>query len=204
MKTALSFASILCVFALAQGCAMNQGSDSAEETNASADALRAAPSDAVIEAKLAQLIAGASFTSEADYPYVVIEGEGGPAVATLTEATIRTRLAAAVKAASEDHRDIKLAAVRAEALAKIDAEIASNIADSHDTSTEEDPYRIHARKLAATLKYMKANLNSPVGFTFGTNASGDGDGEGNVLYIWVGVSKTTGKLIAIMTEAVYT
>ncbi len=34
--------------------------------------------------------------------------------------------------------------------------------------------------------------------------AGDQDELGTVVYVYVGVSKTTGKLIAIMTQAVYT
>ena len=65
-------------------------------------------------------------------------------------------------------------------------------------------YARHDKQLGIALKVMRAQLKSVVGFTFGTNASGDQDEFGPVLYVYVGISKTTGKLIAIMTEAVYT
>lgn len=58
------------------------------------------------------------------------------------------------------------------------------------------------KQLMIALKTMRAQLKSVSGYTFGT--SGDQDELGTVLYIYVGISKTTGKLIAIMTEAVYT
>jgi len=205
MKKFFALASMISAFSLTQACALNGGEQVDQDlsaTGASAEAVSTA-SDDVLKAKLAELISGASFTSESDYPYVVLQGEGGARVTRLSASTLRKRLGAAILASSEGHRDIRVRGTRA-VYSSFSEELASAEADAADATLEEDPYRIHARKLAATLKYMKANLRGTASYTFGTNDSGDGDGNGNVLIVYVGISKTTGKLIAIMTEAVYT
>ena len=73
-----------------------------------------------------------------------------------------------------------------------------------DPNDDEFSYARHDKQVGIALKVMRASLKSVVGFTFGTSESGDQDEFGTVLYVYVGISKTTGKLIAIMTEAVYT
>jgi hypothetical protein len=62
----------------------------------------------------------------------------------------------------------------------------------------------HDRQLGIALKVMRSELRSVVGFTFGTNASGDEDDVGPVVFVYVGISKSSGKLVAITTQAVFT
>lgn len=161
--------------------------------------------DNQLQGKLRGILEGVTFISEGDYGYKVFEGEAVPGGARLSKAIIREKLSAAIKTHSEDHRDIQPAAVRAERL-----NVSQVIADGDGVEVPTDPeddnyiYAHHDRQLTIALKTMRSQLRGVVGFTFGTSESGDGDGEGNVLYVYVGISKTSGKLIAIMTEAVYT
>ncbi|MBL8612259.1 MAG: hypothetical protein JNL38_33265 [Myxococcales bacterium] len=163
-------------------------------------------SDAAIMGKLKGILKDVTFTSESDYGYVVFEGEAVPAgTKRLTTALLRQKLAAGVKANSDDHRDIAPTKCRAVRL-----NVSSTIADGDAAVVPTDPnaddfvYAKHDKQLGIALKTMRASLKNVVGYTFGTNESGDQDELGTVVYVYVGVSKTTGKLIAIMTQAVYT
>jgi hypothetical protein len=192
---------------LGAGCAPAQQEEEAPiVANDGVDNEIRTASDAAIAGKLGGILKDVSFTSESDYGYVVLEGEALPQGAKrLSTALVRKHLAAAIKAKSSDKRDIGPAKVRAERL-----NVSSAIADGDAAVVPADPnaddyvYARHDMQLGIALKTMRASLRGVVGFTFGTAESGDGDGEGNVLYVYVGISKTTGKLIAIMTEAVYT
>jgi hypothetical protein len=146
---ALVLASVACA---PQGDEVNPAP--AGEENVAVDDLRTPLSDAALQGKLKGILKDVSFTSESDYPYVVIEGDA--------------------------------------------AEVPANRDD------EDFTYAHHDKQVMIALKTMRAQLRSVVGYTFGTNESGDMDEVGTVLYVYVGISKTTGKLIAIMTEAVYT
>jgi hypothetical protein len=160
--------------------------------------------DAALQGKLKGIMKDITFMSESDYPYVVLEGEQVTA-ARLTTKLVREKLRAAVKAASSSHRDIQPASCRS---SRVDVSAAIRDGDSAVVPPNPDDdnffYAKHDKQLGIALKVMRAQLKSVVGFTFGTNASGDQDEFGPVLYIYVGISKTSGKLIAIMTEAVYT
>ena len=187
---------VLVVGALAclQGCA---GADATEDGPASETAALTAhtqASDADIKAKLTSILRDVTFMSESDYPDLVLEAEGGGAK-KLTSKTVRTKLAAMVKENASSQRDITKRTCRAEKLTLADV-----LADANLT----DPEERDARQAGLAVKYMTEQLRGVVGYTFGTNASGDQDEEGPVVYVYVGISRTTGKLIAIMTEAVYT
>ncbi|MBS2014802.1 MAG: hypothetical protein JST00_18075 [Deltaproteobacteria bacterium] len=163
-------------------------------------------SDAAIMGKLRGILKDVTFTSESDYPYVVFEGEAVPAgTKRLGTTLVRQKLAAAVKANSDERRDILPTKVRAVRL-----NVSSAIAEGDAAVVPADPnadeylYARHDKQLGIALKTMRASLKGVVGFTFGTNESGDQDEFGTVHYVYVGISKTTGKLIAIMTQAVYT
>jgi len=166
--------------------------------------IRTQLNDSQLEGKLTGILKDVSFTSESDYPYVVFEGDV-VAEKRLTTKIVREKLKAAVLAKSGDHRDISLAACRAvrldvsKAIAEGDA---AEVPANHDD--DDYVYAHHDKQVGIALKTMRAQLKSVVGFTFGTNESGDQDEFGTVLYVYVGISKTSGKLIAIMTEAVYT
>jgi hypothetical protein len=198
----------LLAITLGTGCAPAEESTSPDNGNATQNdgvdnELRTA-SDAAIMGKLKGILKDVTFTSESDYPYVVFEGEAFTGK-RLNTAIVRQKLAAAVKANSGDRRDILPAKCRANRL-----NVSSAIAEGDAAQVPADPnddeflYARHDKQVGIALKTMRASLKGVVGFTFGTNESGDQDELGTVLYVYVGISKTTGKLIAIMTEAVYT
>jgi hypothetical protein len=188
------------------GCAAPNGDASApgEEATEASESDLTRTSDRALKGKLRGILSGVSFTSEADYEYVVFEGDV-VTESVLDEAIVRQKLRAAVQANNSSGRDILPSSCRARAL-----DVDEAIADGDAANVPSDPndsdytYAHHDRQLGIALKVMRAQLKSVVGFTFGTNASGDMDDVGTVLYVYVGISKTTGKLIAIMTEAVYT
>lgn len=188
--------------ALLTGCAASEEAPAGSEPVQEADLTQA--TDAAIKGKLAGILKDVTFTSESDYPYVVLEGEA-VTEKRLNTKLVRQKLAAIVKAQSSDHRDITPAACRAvrldvsKAIAEGDAAVVPA-----DPNADEYLYAHHDKQLGIALKVMRSQLRGVVGYTFGTNASGDQDEFGTVLYVYVGISKTTGKLIAIMTEAVYT
>jgi hypothetical protein len=197
------------VFALALstvGCANQEeaappsgGNDQVQEGE-----LRQQLSDSALEGKLKGILADVNFVSESDYPYIVLVGDN-VTERRLTKALVRAKLKTIVKEKSSSHRDISLAACRAERL-----NVSQAIADGDAAVVPADPndddfgYAKHDKQLMIALKTMRQQLKSVVGYTFGTNESGDQDDQGPVLYVYVGISKTSGKLIAIMTEAVYT
>jgi hypothetical protein len=166
--------------------------------------LRQQLSDAALEGKLKGILQGVTFTSESDYPYIVLVGDQ-VTERRLSTRIVREKLRAVVKDKSSSHRDIQPTTCRSSRLS-----VSQAIADGDAAVVPADPneddfgYAHHDKQLMIALKTMRAQLKSVVGYTFGTNESGDQDEVGPVLYIWVGISKTTGKLIAIMTEAVYT
>ncbi|MBX3259707.1 MAG: hypothetical protein KIS78_12350 [Labilithrix sp.] len=200
-KTVLA-AFILAMAAAVGGCSADAAPE--KDTNTASPEVVQQLSDAAVQGKLRGILTDVTFTSEGDYPYVVFEGEAATGDA-LDESLVREKLAAAVLANSGDGRDIKPASCRAELL-DIDRAIADGDAAEvpSDPSDDEYVYARHDKQLSIALKTMRSQLKSVVGFTFGTNESGDQDELGTVLYVYVGISKTTGKLIAIMTEAVYT
>lgn len=200
----------LVALALGTGCApaeeaKDNGGDNATLNDGVDNEIRTA-SDAAIMGKLKGILKDVTFTSEGDYGYVVFEGEAVPGgTKRLNTALVRQKLAVAVKANSDDHRDILPAKCRSRRL-----NVSSAIADGDAAVVPADPndddfgYAKHDKQVGIALKTMRASLKSVVGYTFGTNESGDQDEFGTVIYVYVGISKTTGKLIAIMTQAVYT
>lgn len=199
---------MLLAIALGAGCAPAEnagpGSTNGSGTEGTSEADLTQATDAAIAGKLRGILEGVTFTSESDYPYVVLEGD----VVTekrLTTKIVRQKLQAAIKAKSSSHRDILPTTCRSSRLS-VQAAISDGDAAVVPADHDDDDYLYahHDKQLGIALKTMRAQLRSVVGFTFGTNASGDQDDVGPVVYVWVGISKTSGKLIAIMTEAVYT
>ena len=196
---ALVIASAACAPAEETGAPAPGGNE-----NVAVDDIRTPLSDAQLQGKLKGILKDVSFTSESDYPYVVIEGDA-VTEKRLSTKLVREKLKNAVKAANSSQRDISLPSCRSSRL-----NVSQAIADGDaaevpsDRDHEDFVYAHHDKQVMIALKTMRAQLRSVVGFQFGTNESGDMDEVGTVLYIYVGISKTTGKLIAIMTEAVYT
>jgi hypothetical protein len=202
-QMALALSSIVLGVALLTGC--NDASANADETNGAAEAdLTQASTDAAIEGKLRGILKDVSFTSESDFGYVVFEGDA-VTEKRLTTKLVRQKLQAAVKAQSSDKRDILPSTCRANRI-NIGQTIASGDAAVVPVNRDDDDFTssFHDKQLGIALKVMRSQLRGLVAFTFGTNASGDQDEFGTVLFVYVGISKTTGKLIAIMTEAVFT
>lgn len=205
-----SFLSMLSVtflaLAIGTGCAQQEDAvaDPAGANQAADVQDLTQQSDSAIMGKLNGILSGVTFTSESDYPYVVLEGEA-VTDKRLTTKIVRQKLQAAVKAKSSDRRDILPATCRAHRL-----NVSTTIAEGDAAVVPADPnsddylYAHHDKQLGIALKVMRSQLRSVNGYTFGTNESGDQDEFGTVVYVYVGISKTTGKLIAIMTEAVYT
>ncbi len=187
---------------LGAGCAPQDGAqdDEAAQTD---DELRQQLQDNQLIGKLTGILQGVTFMSESDYPYVAFEGEAVAPGTKLTTRIVREKLANAIKEKSSSNRDIRPATCRSERL-NVSSAIAEGNAAQVPADPDDDYYAFHDKKLSIALKTMRAQLTSVVGFTFGTSESGDMDELGPVLYVYVGVSKTTGKLIALMTEAVYT
>lgn len=203
-----TISTMLLAIALGAGCAPAEnagpGSTNGSGTEGTSEADLTQATDAAIAGKLRGILEGVTFTSESDYPYVVLEGD----VVTekrLTTKIVRQKLQAAIKAKSSSHRDILPTTCRSSRLS-VQAAISDGDAAVVPADRDDDDflYAHHDKQLGIALKTMRAQLRSVVGFTFGTNASGDQDDVGPVVYVWVGISKTSGKLIAIMTEAVYT
>ena len=194
------------VLALSAGTGCAQQEDAAADNGSPAADVQdfTQQSDAAIAGKLNGILSGVTFTSESDYPYVVLEGEA-VTEKRLTTKIVRQKLQAAVKAKSSDRRDILPAACRSRRL-----NVSTTIAEGDAAVVPSDPnsddylYAHHDKQLGIALKVMRSQLRSVNGYTFGTSESGDQDELGTVVYVYVGISKTTGKLIAIMTEAVYT
>jgi hypothetical protein len=184
--------------ALGTGCAPSSEDGTNADDTSSESALRT-QTDAAIQGKLKGILRDVVFMSEGDSPYFVFEGEATDAKRLSTK-LVRQKLAAAVKAQTPSARDILPTTCRSRRLNVSDA----ILPQSSDPIDEDDYAGQHDRKLSIALKYMRAALTGVVGFTFGTSASGDQDEFGPVVYVYVGISKTTGKLIAIATEAVYT
>ncbi len=94
----------------------------------------------------------------------------------LSTKIVRAKLQAAIKTQSSSHRDILPASCRAErldvskAIAEGDAAVVP--ADKND---DDYLYAHHDKQVGIALKVMRSSLKSVVGFTFGTNASGDED-----------------------------
>ena len=188
-----TWVAVMGAVACLQGCASGQGEEaSGVETAEGALERRNQESDAQIKAKLTDLLRDVVFMSEGDYPYTVFEADSGGA-RKLTSTVLRARLKAEIQTRAE--RDISKRTCRAEKLSLADV-----LADAALT----DPDERDARQAGLAVKYMKEQLRGVVGYTFGTNASGDQDEDGPVVYVYVGISRTTGKLIAISTQAVYT
>ncbi len=185
----LLFSSVFFAFA-ATGCA-SQEDESApvEEASGAVKGM----SDGALKAKLAGILNGVEFQSESDFGYTVLEGEKTSAK-DLSEAIVREHLFEAVQQAHSAERDIWMMSTLADRL-NIDEAIQKGGAAGASE---------HDKQLMIALKTMKSELRSVIGFAFGVNERGDQDDEGSVAIIYVGISKTTGKLIAIMTEAVWT
>lgn len=194
------FAFLLALAAASAACAPTQegGASPPGADDVAEDDIKRQLSDSQLMGKLNGILADVIFISESDYPYVVFEG-GVVTEPLLTEALVREKLKDAVKANSSSERDISLPECRATSV-----DIDREIAEGDGTPSGDDDYERHARQLMIALKTMRAQLRSVVGFRFGTTESGDMDELGTVHYVYVGISKTTGRLIAIMTEAVYT
>lgn len=188
------------------GCAPAEEDAASDDNAAAASQELNQLNDAQLMGKLRGILSDVSFTSESDYPYVVFEGDAvAQGSKRLSTKIVREKLKAGVKSHSSSERDISLAACRADRL-----NVSQAISDGNDAEVPTDRdaddwvYAHHDKQLSIALKVMRKQLRGVVGYTFGTNASGDQDEFGTVHYVWVGISKTTGKLIAIMTEAVYT
>jgi hypothetical protein len=207
MRTPILFASLV-TLALVAGCGA-QGNDNSEGADpaASEGALETRGGqldDNALTGKLGGILRGVSFTSESDYEYQVLVGDHVDG-ARLTTKLVREGLRSIVKEKSSSNRDILPASCRA---SRIDISKTISEGDSAEVPTDHNDdnyvYAHHDKQLGIALKVMRSQLKSVVGFTFGTNESGDEDDVGPVVYVYVGISKTSGKLIALMTEAVYT
>jgi hypothetical protein len=197
--TAVAFACL--VSTLAVGCAAPE--ESSDPSAAESQDLTQL-SDAALQGKLKGILTDVTFMSESDYPYVVLEGDA-VTEKRLSTKLVRQKLRAAVKAASSAQRDIADPTCRARR-----ADVSKAIAEGEaaqvpaDKNAEDYSTARHDKQLMIALKTMRSQLRSVVGFTFGENESGDQDDKGTVHFVYVGISKTSGKLIAIMTEAVFT
>lgn len=207
MRTPLTllFSSALLALTLsATGCASNEDPQAAGSAPEAAEQDLTQASDAAIKGKLKGILDGVTFTSESDYPYVVLEGEA-VTEKRLSTKIVRAKLKEAIKAQSSSHRDISFATSRSARISVSEAIAAGDAAVvPADKESDDYLYAHHDKQLGIALKVMRQQLRSVNAYTFGTNASGDQDEIGPVVYVYVGISRTTGKLIAIMTEAVYT
>jgi hypothetical protein len=195
----------LLALALSAGCAApSSGDDTAVDDPGASTSDLTASTDAAIEGKLRGILKDVTFTSEGDFPYVVFEGDA-VTEKRLSTKLVRQKLAAAVKANSGDKRDILTPKCRARRESISEAIAAGSAVEvPRDKNDDDFVSAQHDRQLMIALKTMKSQLRGVVGFRFGENESGDQDEFGTVLFVYVGISKTTGKLIAIMTEAVFT
>ena len=199
MKPSLRIFSPLAALFLLHGLAACAGESGASNEGVNQGAIEtpaarpAQKSDDDIKRELDRMLQGVEFMSESDYPYVVIEGKQIRAK-SISDRVLRWAIKDEVKTVTE--RDISKTDCRAERLS-----ISDVLADATLPDDEENHDALQA---ALAVKFMREQLQGVVGYTFGTNASGDQDDEGPVVYVYVGKSRTTGKLIGIVTQAVYT
>jgi hypothetical protein len=156
-----------------------------------------AASDTAIKAKLQGILQGVEFISDSDNKYTVLEGEATRGK-VLTEQIVREKLRLAVQQAHSIRRDIGPTTCLADTM---------DVDEAIQEGEHPDPNVVGPQsyiQLMLALKTMKSNLHSVVGFAFGVDGNGNQDDEGNVAIVYVGISKTSGKLIAILTEATWT
>ncbi len=189
------FTSLLAI-AVNAGCAAptDDAANGAAESTAQAEVTQS--TDAAIGGKLRGILKDVTFTSESDFGYVVLEGDAATEK-RLSKKLVRQKLQAAIKIQSSSHRDILSTSCRASRI-----NVSSTIADGNAVDADDEDR--HDKQLSIALKVMRSQLRSVVGFRLGEDASGDQDDVGPVVIVYVGISKTTGKLIAIMTEGVFT
>lgn len=189
MMTTKILAALMIAGAMSLAACSSDGATSGDEQNATEQL-----ADNQIKGKVGGILKDILFLSEGDFPYVVLEGDA-VTEPELNEKLVREKLRGAIQAATE--RDILPASCLARPL-DVNETIAAGDVPS------EDPDDKHDKQLSIALKTMRGQLRSVQGFTFGENESGDQDDVGPVVFVYVGISKTTGKLIAIMTQAVFT
>ena len=192
----------VCVGLGAVGCAGGSQQNETSE-DATQDINRA--SDEAIKLKLQTILEEVEFHSEGSFPYRVLHGDVTAKGSPLTEAVVRQKLKAEVIRTSSSQRDISAASCLS-SKNSVDGVIRAGEEAQRATSGggEPDDYQIHDIQLMLALKAMKSQLSSVVSFSFGESSSGDQDDVGPVVIVYVGISKTTGKLIGIMTESVRT
>src|SRR5262245_36794144 len=108
LACSLLFSSSLCVACVADG-------EPTDQPTVEASDLTQALTDAQLQGKLRGILKDVTFMSEADFPYVVFEGEVADTT-RLTEAVVREKLRAAIKANTSSERDIFPAECRADSL----------------------------------------------------------------------------------------
>lgn len=183
---------------LAAGCsdaAQAPGSDPAQVGEIKGGSL----SDDQLKAKLAKLAEGTNFMSETDETYHLIEGDGAK-VSVITSTVVRKRLSVAIKAALKNQLggEQDLSKIRAE---KEDfKQWMQDAREGANDATQDKETRDNDRKVADALQFMQDHLRGVTAFAFGRDENGDG----SVVFVFVGRSKTTGRLIGLTTFGAFT
>lgn len=186
---ALSF----CVVGCADADSANPAPAAAQEGELKGSTL----SDDQLKAKLAKLAEGTNFMSETDEPYHVIEGDGTK-VKVVTAAVVKKRLAKTIaeQLKGQSPEDINKLNSDKEDFQEWLKGAREGAADP----TQDKESREEDRKLAEAMQLMLDQLRGVTAFAFGRDENGDG----SVVFVFVGRSKTTGRLIGLTTFGAFT
>jgi hypothetical protein len=154
--------------------------------------------DDQLKAKLARTVEGTNFLSETDEPYHLIEGDGRQ-VTTITSTVVKKRLAASIKQAL-GHQIEGIDFARMNSESEDLREWLKNAREGANDASQDKESRDSDRKVAEALQLMLDQLRNVKAFAFGRNESGDG----SIVFVFVGRSKTTGRLIGLTTFAAFT
>jgi hypothetical protein len=181
------------VASLSAGCAEPESSPAVEVGEVSKGGRPMA--DAELKAALAKALEGATFPSEADIEFFVVDGDGSK-VSSITSIVVKKRLGAAIKNVLQDTRNVSRLPAESESFDNF----LENARDNAKDPSMSDFSRKNDAALAAALGLMKQQLKSTAAFSLGAEP----EGGGNVIFVFAGKSKTTGRLIALVTGAVFT
>jgi len=158
-------------------------------------------SDAQLKTKLEQLVVGTDFRSETDEPYHVVEGDAvkgsilaGAAVRRSLEKSIRVALKDQISGMDPDFSKLRVDKESVQDWLK-------GVKEGAADASEDKEMRESDRKVAEALQLMLDQLKNVSGFAYGRDPE---SGDGSIVFVFVGRSKTTGRLIGLTTFAAFT
>lgn len=178
---------------LGTGCAAD-----AENAGTAQSEVTTTLSDAQIKDTLTATLKDVTFFSETDAPYEVIEGDGS-GVSTITVKVVRERLAAQIESTWAGQLGLPLSELPDDT-EDFSGWLEGARADANDEELDAEERAVH-RKVADAFTLMQSQLIGVKGFAFGRD---ERSGDGSIAFVFVGRSKTTGRLIALTTFGAFT